>query len=118
MDALPRTRFEILIENPNLKTLGRASYPFIWVRDKTNIETLNHERLHHKQSLELWIVGSWILYPYFKWRVKQNGWTGYEAWQHHPMEAELDKMDRTPYDRPRMGWKNYMYLLKEKKNGK
>ena len=65
MDKLPRTRFEILIEKPNLKSLGRANYPFIWVRDKNNIETLNHERLHHKQSLELWIVGSWFLYSIF-----------------------------------------------------
>ena len=113
MDQLPRTRFEILIHRPNMKNKGMAQYPFIWVKDLNNIETLNHERMHHKQSLELGIVGSWILYPLMRRMIKRNGWTDRKIWEHHPMEAELDIMDRTPYDRPRYGWLAYCHLLLE-----
>ncbi len=115
MDQLPRTRFEILIEKPGMKSLGKANYPFIWVKDLNNIETLNHERMHHKQTLELGIIGSWILYPLFQLIIWKNGWRGHEAWRHHPMEMELDIMDRTPFDRPKYGWRKFMHLLKEKK---
>src|SRR5437016_1007345 len=54
-----------IIIRKSLHMRGMALYPFIILREKKFIEDvviMNHERIHHRQQVELLIVPFYILY--------------------------------------------------------
>ena len=55
----------ILLICPKLPANGMAIFPFILVKSKlleSNRTLINHERIHHKQQLELLILPFYIFY--------------------------------------------------------
>ena len=42
-----------------------ALWPFIFIRDEGNEVTINHEKIHLRQQVELLIVGFYLLYGLF-----------------------------------------------------
>lgn len=55
----------IVVHCPWLHMSGMALWPFILIRDKRELDNhalLNHERIHHRQQLELLILPFYLLY--------------------------------------------------------
>lgn len=44
------------------KLLGITIYPFVFVQDKNDKVTINHEKIHIKQQLETGIIPFFIIY--------------------------------------------------------
>lgn len=51
-------------------------WPFIFIKDNGNIETIAHEKIHLRQQVELGIIGFYILYAsfylYYYWKLRDN----------------------------------------------
>jgi hypothetical protein len=50
---------------PNLSVNAMAIYPFILLKNKNqkqDVELINHEKIHHRQQLELLLLGFYFLY--------------------------------------------------------
>lgn len=50
---------------PNLSVNAMAIYPFILLKNKNqkqDVELINHEKIHHRQQLELLLFGFYFLY--------------------------------------------------------
>jgi hypothetical protein len=41
---------------------GIMLFPFCFVNDKSNKVLVNHERIHFRQAIELWVLGFYLLY--------------------------------------------------------
>lgn len=52
--------------------IGITLFPFIFVRPDANDITLNHERIHIQQQLELGVILFYILYLW--WSIKYGYW--------------------------------------------
>lgn len=53
---------EKIVELKWLPFKGKAFYPFIFIKNKQDVETYIHEAIHCRQQTELWVVFSYILY--------------------------------------------------------
>lgn len=81
-------------------------YPFIFLsaaRDKTDRPLINHERIHLRQQLELWVIPFYLLYlgEYLLYRLR--GLSHAAAYRHISFEREaydherqLDYLARRP----------------------
>lgn len=101
--------FRITIPDKDRGWIGAAYlWPFIFVEDQKNdgideeleIETEKHERDHLKQQLELFLIGFWILYPYYHFT------RGYE---NNPFELEATEWESKKEERPwfHYGWRKF-----------
>jgi len=86
-------------------------YPFVFIKDKGNVITLNHEKIHLEQQRELWVIGFYLLYVYYWIKGKFKGLSNSEAYMKIPFEREaytkqydLKYLDK----RERNAWKNYI----------
>lgn len=55
----------MIIECKYIPAHGMALWPFILVKDarlKTDARLINHERIHHRQQVELLLVGFYLAY--------------------------------------------------------
>ena len=81
----------MIIVVPFLWVHGMALYPFILVKhsaDRYNRVLINHERIHHRQQLELLIVPFylWYLTEYLIQRIRYKSHTA--AYYHISFEKE------------------------------
>ena len=63
---------------------GVAFWPFIFMKDPTNLSLLAHEKVHLKQQLRGCLIGFYIKYWYYNWKY------GYEK---NPYEIEARKAE-------------------------
>jgi hypothetical protein len=54
------------------KIKGICLFPFIFVADKNDKICINHEKIHFKQQVELFIIPFYIIYVY--WSIKYGYW--------------------------------------------
>ncbi len=57
--------YPYIIHIPRLHVRGMALYPFILFRNRqisSDKVILNHELIHHRQQVELWILPFYVLY--------------------------------------------------------
>lgn len=67
-----------LLKVPFLRVNGMALFPFILVREgKPSARLLNHERIHHRQQLELLIL------PFYVWYLLEYAWHRLRGLSHH-----------------------------------
>ena len=66
-------------------------YPFIIARDRLNITTYNHEKIHLVQQRELWVVGFYLLYVFFWFKARIKGISNDNAYRSIPFEKEAYK---------------------------
>lgn len=68
-----------------------AIYPFILARDaevKANRTTLNHERIHFRQQIELGLLFFYLLYGAYYLYYRLRGNTHFKAYMSIPFEKE------------------------------
>lgn len=68
-----------------------ALWPFVLVKNLEVKEcqvTIHHEKIHHKQQLELLIIPFYILYGYFYLVNKWKGMENHTAYMNIPFERE------------------------------
>ncbi len=78
-----------LIQFPKLWVEGMALFPFIFVKNKNpDFVLINHEKIHHRQQLEMLILPFYIFYAceYFYRRIK--GDRHHEAYKNISFERE------------------------------
>lgn len=71
--------------------VAMAIFPFILLRDaslKENQVTINHERIHFKQQLELLVIPFYLLYFGFYIYLRLRGLKHFEAYYKIPFEEE------------------------------
>ena len=106
----------LIIIRKSLYMRGMALYPFIILRDKKFLEDrviMNHERIHHRQEVELLIVPFYILYliNYFINRMKYP--TRYEAYRNIIFEREAyDNETDFNYLKKRKWFSSFRYWKK------
>jgi len=86
-------------------------WPFIIFRDKVDIETINHERIHIFQQKELLIIPFYLLYFFFWIKNKIKGQDNLEAYLNIPFEKEAySNGNDLSYllRRKRFSWINYL----------
>ena len=67
-----------LVKVPFLRVNGMALFPFILVqKGKPSARLLNHERIHHRQQLELLIL------PFYVWYLLEYAWHRLRGLNHH-----------------------------------
>lgn len=67
-----------LLKVPFLRVNGMALFPFILVREgNPSDRLLNHERIHHRQQLELLIL------PFYAWYLLEYLWHRLRGLGHH-----------------------------------
>lgn len=78
-------------------------FPFIFLNKKKEIteDTLNHERIHIRQQLELLIIGFFILY-FFEWLCKGYEDISFER-EAYENESDIDYLKK----RKMFAWVNY-----------
>ena len=84
-------KFPFIIIRKSLHVNGMALYPFIILRDKKFLDDpvfMNHERIHHRQEVELLIIPFYLLYllNYLLNRLRYP--THYEAYRNIIFERE------------------------------
>ena len=91
-----------------------ALFPFILVRDidvKQNIATINHEKIHWKQQIELLLLFFYILYFGFYIFYRLRGMNHFNAYMSIPFEIEAYRnQDNLFYrnNRPFWAWLKYV----------
>lgn len=89
-----------------------ALYPFVFIRkDVITVQRLNHERIHIKQMLDLWIIGAYIWYPLELWIRILTTFNPSKAYQNHSMEKEaVENQDNANYllHRKKFAFKKYL----------
>lgn len=96
----------------NVKAI--AFFPFILVRDKKIMEskvTLNHEKIHWKQQLELFLVLFYFLYFGFYLFFRLRGMNHFDAYKSIPFEKEaFQNQENLCYrtNRPFWAWLKYL----------
>ncbi|MCY7353004.1 MAG: hypothetical protein LH606_20495 [Cytophagaceae bacterium] len=94
-----------VIRVPFLKVNGMALFPFILIREgRPSARLINHERIHHRQQIELLIIPFylWYLLEYLLNRLRgQDHYTAYvnirferEAYRH---DADLDYLKKRKF---------------------
>ena len=86
-------------------------YPFIISRDRLNITTYNHEKIHLVQQRELWVVGFYILYVWYWLKARAKGLNGSAAYYAIPFEKEAYENHsnfKYLHDRKPHSWQNYL----------
>ncbi|WP_326984707.1 hypothetical protein VUJ46_09315 [Chryseobacterium sp. MYb264] len=81
-----------------LKINGIALFPFIFIRkpeDKENNVLINHEKIHLRQQLEMFIIFFYIFYSieYYYWLIKlKNSYAAYRriSFEREAYENESD----------------------------
>lgn len=114
--------FEIVLKTPWLfrvmkpffSAIALAAWPFILVNNQDVIDserTMNHERIHHRQELEMMVVPMIILYVAFNifWFIRTRSVN--ESYLHNPFEQEamynednLDYLDTRKF----LSWTKYV----------
>lgn len=91
-----------------------ALFPFILVRDidvKRNIATINHEKIHWKQQIELLFLLFYVLYIGFYLFYRLRGMNHFNAYMSIPFEKEAYRnQDNLFYrnNRPFWAWLKYL----------
>jgi hypothetical protein len=90
-----------------------ALYPFILIRHKEDLENeilLNHEKIHIVQQKELFIIGFYVLYVYYYFKLKKYFINNTVAYRAIPFEKEA-KLNEKNLDylksRKKYSWKKY-----------
>ena len=87
-----------------------ALWPFVFIRDEGNEVTINHEKIHLRQQVELLVVGFYILYGFYWLKSFVKNRDKAQAYYDIPFEKEAYTMqkDMTYLDsRPRYSWLNF-----------
>lgn len=81
----------MIIECKYIPAHGMALWPFILVKEarlKTDARLINHERIHHRQQLELLLVGFYIAYlAHYLWN-RAGGMSHSKAYRNIIFERE------------------------------
>lgn len=91
-----------------------ALYPFIFLRHKEDLKNdilLNHERTHLAQQKELFLIGFYILYVYYYFKMKKYFINNTAAYRAIPFEKEAKLNEKNlEYlkDRKNYSWKKYL----------
>lgn len=110
---MPLNNSPFVLHCPWLHVSGMALWPFILIREKDELHNrilIHHERIHHRQQLELCILPFYLIYiiEYFYHLLRcRNSYAAYmrvsferEA---HAMDTDLDYLKhRRPYAWVRM----------------
>ena len=86
-------------------------YPFVFIKDKGNVITLNHEKIHLEQQKELWVIGFYLLYVYYWLKGKVKGLSNDAAYMQIPFEREAytKQYDLNYLDnREKNSWKKFL----------
>ena len=89
--------------------IGVAWYPFIFVRPDATVYTINHEKIHIRQQLELGVLPFFIMYL-IDYVVKKSKY-GNRAYMnmYFEVEAYLYESDLTYLEcRSIWGWKDFL----------
>ena len=98
---------EFFVKDKKRSWIGGAHWPVMLIEDQKNdglyeqteIDTIEHEKIHFKQQLELLLVGFWIMYGYYHLT------RGYDL---NPFEMEADFFEVEPDARKMFGWINFV----------
>jgi|688.fasta_scaffold95200_2 hypothetical protein len=91
-----------------------ALFPFILVKNreiKESIETINHEKIHWKQQIEMLLILFYLLYFAFYFYFRIRGMNHYNAYMSIPFEKEAYRnQDNLFYrlNRPFWAWLKYL----------
>ena len=88
-----------------------ALWPFVFIRDEGNEVTINHEKIHLRQQVELLVVGFYILYGFYWLKSFVKSRDKDQAYYDIPFEKEAYTMqkDMTYLDnRSRYAWLNFL----------
>lgn len=102
-----------------LKYSGMALWPFIVLRERrleTNAELINHERIHHRQQLEMFLLPFYIIYSIHYLMNLYKYRSGHKAYLNVVFEIEAydqEKNFRYLDERKPFAWIDYL----KKKNG-
>jgi hypothetical protein len=81
-----------IIEINRLPWMGIYLFPFILIRKgmkpRLRNQTINHERIHHAQCLELGVIGFYILYLFLWLANLIKYWSFSKAYKKNPFELE------------------------------
>jgi len=98
---------------------GAAFGPIMLLRheDQAAPWLFNHERIHVVQTMELGIIGFWVLYygqlAYARWWLKKSKWEAY-LWNSAEQEAYLNQHN-LEYLKTRPLWAQFRYLKNRRK---
>jgi hypothetical protein len=88
-------------------------YPFVLLRHKEDLKNnmlLNHERIHLTQQKEMYIIGFYVLYVYYFFKLRKYINNNTLAYRAIPFEKEA-KINETNLaylkDRKKYNWKKY-----------
>ena len=68
-------------------------WPFIFIRDEGDPGTINHEKIHLRQQVELLIVGFYLLYAYYWLKGYLKHGDRVRAYYEIPFEKEAHTLD-------------------------
>ena len=88
-----------------------ALWPFVFIKDEGNEVTINHEKIHLRQQVELLVVGFYILYGFYWLKSFVKNRDKDQAYYDIPFEKEAYAMqkDMTYLDnRSRYAWLNFL----------
>ena len=103
----------ILIEKPKMKNLGMTFWPFIWIRDKNDSLTLEHEKIHILQQQEMLIIFAPIIFGIFWLVYRGKGYRAYELYRRNPISMDAWFYETMPKLRPRYAWWKFIWISKE-----
>jgi hypothetical protein len=63
-------------------------WPFVFIRDEGDPVTINHEKIHLRQQIEMLLLGFYVLYSVFWLLGKIKGFTNSKAYYTIPFEKE------------------------------
>ena len=98
-----------LIEKPEMESAGIGIFPFIWVQDKNDKETIKHEKGHHYQQLMMLYFPWFVVYGIFwaiAWIRFRDDW-----WDYHPMELEMEDYEEFGQKISFLGWTRHLGSL-------
>ena len=84
-----------------------ALWPFIFIRDEGDVTTVNHEKIHLRQQVELLIIGFYFLYAFYWLRSYLKQGDKARAYYDIPFEKEaymFDGFPEYPEKRRRFNW--------------
>lgn len=96
-----------------MKHLGVTFWPFIWIRDKNDILTLDHEKIHILQQQEMLIIFAPIIYGIFYIVYYLKGYRAYELYRRNPTAMDAWFYESMPKLRPRYAWLKFIFITKE-----
>ena len=70
-----------------------ALWPFIFIRDEGDVTTVNHEKIHLRQQVELLIIGFYLLYGFYWLRSYLKQGDKAQAYYDIPFEKEAYAYD-------------------------